>query len=518
VNRFVGIDVGLRTQHRAAVLDGVVTRGKPFAVEMSRDGMEELLRRAVDGAEGPVSFVLDPTGLAWLPLAAYVSAAGHRVYLSKPQKAHDLRQFYSKHVKTDVTDAEAEGRLPQLDPNGVRPLRVPTAEQTTFRRLVKRRERLVSDVGDRKRRIHALLVMANPGLMEAFGEEKFTHAKVAFLRRYVDPEPVVRLGERGLERFWRRHSKGREDPAVTAKVFAACRRNTELFRVLRSNDRLPFDYAAVQDEVGFELDEIERADAEIHRLEGVIREMYRRIDPERVLEQLRGVGETIAAAIEALVGDVTRFPSSRRFVSYCGLCPRKKQSGLSDKSMPITKAGQALLKKYLFLAADVARHWDPDLAAYYARRYARGDHHTKILICLARKLAARVYALLMRRERARSAQAKQQPAEPVRYVLRDNHGREVDAKQARALIVEKYTRAVAAPDRHRRDARRRGKLLNKKAPPTGDVSGRPMDATSPTGEASGTLHTSAEPDQARLAASCGQPTEQPVENNSQKTS
>ena len=80
--------------------------------------------------------------------------------------------------------------------------------------------------------------------------------------------------------------------------------------------------------------------------------------------------------------------------------------------MPITKAGQRLLKKYFYLAADVARQWDAEFAAYYARRYARGDHHNHIMIALARKMALRVYALLKRREKARQARQPAAPSSP----------------------------------------------------------------------------------------------------------
>ena len=120
---------------------------------------------------------------------------------------------------------------------------------------------------------------------------------------------------------------------------------------------MPFDYEAIEEDVQYELDEIERKEAVIHSLDGRIKQIYQRLDPDRTLKQLRGVSTTIASAVEALVGNVERFSNSKKFVSYCGLCPRKKRSGMGDPSMPITKSGQRLLKKYLYLAADVARQW-----------------------------------------------------------------------------------------------------------------------------------------------------------------
>ena len=153
------------------------------------------------------------------------------------------------------------------------------------------------------------------------------------------------------------------------------------------------------------------------------------------------------AGIDATVGDIDRFRNSRCFVSFTGLCPRKRQSGASDPAMPITKTGNRLLKMYLYIAADRARLLDPDFAAYYARRYRGGDHHNRIVVALARKMALRVYALLKRRHQARQ---DRQP-EPVTYVLRDAQGTPLDAAEAKALIQRRYARAVVAPERHRKD-------------------------------------------------------------------
>lgn len=454
MNRYVGVDLGIRTNHRAAVLDGPLPRGKPFSFTVTRGGFEELLRRATEGVEGPVKFVLEPTGLAWVPLAAYVSSAGHEVYLAKPKKASDLRKFLHQHVKSDSADAEANALLPQMDPRGVHRLRLPTAEQMTLRRLVKRRERLVRQASDGKRRIHALMVMANPPLMAALGESAFGDAAMDFYRRYADPEQVMKLGLPRLGKFWHRASRGKADPRLAERVFKACQTTVELYSEQRRTGQLPFDYVAVAEELQAELDWIDRCEQEVAQLDDRITEIYRRVDPDQVLETIPGIAKVIAPAIEAFVGDVERFPNSRCFVSNCGLCPRKKQSGLSDQPMPITKAGQRLLKKYFYLAAETARQWDPEFAAYYARRYAKGDEHYPIMIALARKMVLRVYAVLKRRAQARRSSV-QDPT--PRYELRNPEGRPIDKRQARQLILEKYTRASADPQRHRHDRARRGK-------------------------------------------------------------
>lgn len=457
MNRYVGMDLGISSKHRAAVLDGAERLGKPFSVEVSREGFDELLRRATAGADGPVKIVIEPTGLAWVPVAAYMSAAGHQVYLVKPQKVSHLRKFLNQHTKSDSVDAETNARLPQVDPQGVHQLRLPTPEQMALRRLVNRRERLAQEVGDQKRRVHALMVMVNPPLMAALGDSAFSQAARAFYRDHADPETVVKMGCEKLQKFWKQHSKGPVDKELLGRVFEACGTTAELYADLRRTKQLPFDYSEVQEELQAELDWTEHAELEVKRLEERITTLYNRCDPDHTLEQIRGIGGIIAPSIEALVGNIERFHNARQFTSYSGLCPRKKQSGMSDQAMPITKCGQRLLKKYFYLAADVARQWDPEFAAYYARRYARGDHHNRIMIALARKMALRVYALLKRREKAHQA-STDGSVKPVSYVLRNPEGgAAVDKKQARALVLEKYTRAAASPERHKRESARRGK-------------------------------------------------------------
>jgi transposase len=458
MNRYIGMDLGLSTKHRVAVLDGAERLGKPFSVEVCREGFEELLRRATAGAEGPVRFVLEPTGLAWVPVAAYMAAAGHQVHLVKPQKVSHLRKFLRQHTKTDSVDAETNARLPQVDPKGVHELRLPTPEQMALRRLVNRYERLTQQVGDQKRRVHALMVMVNPPLMSALGDAAFGQAGLAFFRHYADPALVVKMGRAKLGQFWKRHTKGPVDKDLVDRVFKACCTTAELYADLRRTGKLPFDYFEVQEELVAEVDWMEHAELKAKRLEPRITEIYQRLDPDQTLKQIRGIGDVIAPCIEALVGDIERFPNTREFTSFSGLCPRKKQSGLSDPPMPITKAGQRLLKKYFYLAAEVARQWDAEFAAYYARRYARGDHHNHIMIALARKMALRVYALLKRREKARRARHSGGSVGPVSFVLRNPVGGEaLTKKQARALVLEKYTRALANPERHKRERARVGK-------------------------------------------------------------
>ena len=73
--------------------------------------------------------VIEPTGPAWLPVAVFFTARGHRVFRVSSAKAADLRRFLSRHAKSNGIDADTLARLPLVDPAGLQPLELPGAER-----------------------------------------------------------------------------------------------------------------------------------------------------------------------------------------------------------------------------------------------------------------------------------------------------------------------------------------------------------------------------------------------------
>lgn len=69
------------------------------------------------------------------------------------------------------------------------------------------------------------------------------------------------------------------------------------------------------------------------------------------LRCLRGVSTTTAFALAVEVGDFSRFPSARSFMSFLGLVPSESSSGESTSRGPITKAGNSHVRKLLVESA-----------------------------------------------------------------------------------------------------------------------------------------------------------------------
>jgi hypothetical protein len=62
------------------------------------------------------------------------------------------------------------------------------------------------------------------------------------------------------------------------------------------------------------------------------------------LRQVPGVGPLTALGFVLTIEDPARFPQTRDVGAYLGLVPRRDQSGLTDKQLPITKRGNVQLR------------------------------------------------------------------------------------------------------------------------------------------------------------------------------
>jgi transposase len=136
-----------------------------------------------------------------------------------------------------------------------------------------------------------------------------------------------------------------------------------------------------------------------------IGEMDKQVDrmieehPEAVhLQQPRGVGPLTALAFVRAVEDPARFKHSRQVGAYFGLVPKLDDSSDSSPQLHITKAGDALVRKYLVSAARYILGpfgKDCDLRRYGEAIAARGGKNAKkrAAIAVARKLAVMLHRL-----------------------------------------------------------------------------------------------------------------------------
>ena len=241
-------------------------------------------------------------------------------------------------VKTDKIDAAV---LAKLHASGFLPeVWMPDEETEARRRVVAERTQLVSQTTRLKNRIQSVL-----------------HANL------IPPYKGVLFSQRG--RAW-----------LEAQPLAKDQR------------RVIVRHAGELDRLGAELAEVDKSLAQKALEEPQVKRLM----------TITGVNATVAMSLLAAIGDIHRFSSPEKLVSYFGLNPRVRQSG--DKPAyhgRITKQGRAHARAMLVEAAWVISGAPGPLRAFFIRiRDKRGKHVAAV--ATARKLAVIVWHILSKDE------------------------------------------------------------------------------------------------------------------------
>jgi transposase len=393
----LGIDVACRAAHQASLADEsgrFAWSGRRFTTTSA--DLQQLWD--LIPAQASVTVVMEPTRNAWVPLAAWFRRRGATVIMVPPEQSADLRDYYSKHAKSDRLDSRMLARVPLLHPEGLRPAEglgpaSPMRRAVALRgSLVKRRSVIVA-------RLDSYLELLGPAWHAAFGGDLTLYTPLRFLAAgYADPHAVRRLGRTRLTRLTWRWSHGAWAEDHASRILAAD---------IAAEARLALALCT-----------------EIRDLDTKIASLLRELDPAGIMTSVPGVGAVNAAQILARLGDPARFQSLAGARSFSGLVPALAASGASGRHGAPTKQGDASLREALFMAADHARRADPTLAARYCRLMVHeGKHHNSALCHIAPTLLTRIIACW----RA-----------GVPYQVRDTDGTPLTTAQGRAIIAERY--------------------------------------------------------------------------------
>ena len=115
---------------------------------------------------------------------------------------------------------------------------------------------------------------------------------------------------------------------------------------------------------------------------------------KRLLE-IPGIGPKNSSLILGYFGKFEGFDSVKQVVSFVGINPHPKTSGTSVRGRSnISKRGNPVFRKMLYLAALSAKRYNPDCILYYESLLARGMKKKKALIAVAHKLLRQVFAVV----------------------------------------------------------------------------------------------------------------------------
>jgi len=115
---------------------------------------------------------------------------------------------------------------------------------------------------------------------------------------------------------------------------------------------------------------------------------------ERVerLMSIPAIGPITALTWALEIGEVRRFSSIKKAISYCGLCGAEKSSGDTVRRTPLSKQRNKHLQTTLIEAANMAPRYSPTLALLYDREKQKGNAN-RATLAVARKLVAYLLAV-----------------------------------------------------------------------------------------------------------------------------
>jgi transposase len=202
---------------------------------------------------------------------------------------------------------------------------------------------------------------------------------------------------------------------------------------------LPDDEA---DTIDAGLRQIDFHTAEIDRIDRALAQFAIASAHAKLLMSVPGVGLITAAAFLAQVGDITRFGSPGKLVSYLGLDPRVHQSGNSPaRTGRISKEGSSIARHVLTEAAQASVKTPGPLRGFYERiRHCRG--HAIAIVALARKMTVLFWHLL-------------RTGEPYVYALPTATAKKLRRVELTAGAPPRTTRSRHAQNREQRIAQER---------------------------------------------------------------
>jgi transposase len=383
---FVGVDTH-KQQHTAVAIDAF--HQPQLAVTVStRPGhfpalLDQIAARAPEDVV--VVFGLEDTQGLGYSLAQYLVDQGFTVKEVNPVYTDRERVHDPNPDKSDPRDAQAIAgilhrkwqQLPEVHCD---------SRIRALKHVVGTRDQLIRQRTMVKNRLHALLHQQYPGYEEFFSDPFGVTAR-AFFRRFPSPVHLQGYRVRRLGAFLRKQASNMgENKAqqILDQVDKMASRDeaTEVLDVL----------------IPILIDELESLDKNAARAEREIKRLLQ--DSPYHLRTMPGLGDILAATLEAEIGDIKHFRSADQLARYSGIAPMEDSSGSRSRRKHRLYGRRRLNKAFYLLAlGQIKRSSDGEPANAEARRYyekklAEGKTRKHALRCLMRRLVDIIYAMM----------------------------------------------------------------------------------------------------------------------------
>jgi transposase len=326
---------------------------------------------------------MEATGPYGKNLFGLLVAKGHAVASVNPMRTHRFASVDLQRTKTDAIDALGIARFAaQKRPATTR---LPDRATCDLRELVRLRDRLVQDFGDRVRQLYRLIALGFPEFtrhVRSLDSELAT----AILADYPTAEAFVgvRLQTLAKLKYDRVHVVGLQlaTQLLEAAKSSVGRHHGHPYRI----------------QVKFYCEDLNVLRRRIKALDRDIETKLGENEVGMLLTTIDGIGTNTAARLISVLGNPADFRSERALASYIGLVPALRLSGKStSKRASLTRIGNAALRTALYMPTVTAVRRSPWLRAFYLRLISAGKPPKVALLAAMHKLVTAIYSVAKHR-------------------------------------------------------------------------------------------------------------------------
>jgi transposase len=228
--------------------------------------------------------------------------------------------------------------------------------------------------------------VVNPAKIQAFAKSELSRAKTD----KADAKLIARYVQEKQPPRW-------SPPPPSIRKLQALLRRVEQLQALRQMEHNRLDTADATVATSIET-LIEAIDQQIQDLREQLR---RHIDDDPDLRQRRdllktlpGLGEATAAHLLVLFSPHYGFLNAKQAVAFIGLNPHLRESGQWKGQTRLSKIGEPLFRKILYMPALVAWRHNPVINAFCKRLKASGKNGKAIVCAAMRKLVHLAFGVL----------------------------------------------------------------------------------------------------------------------------
>lgn len=386
---FVGIDVSKDKSTYIAINDSGVKILGPISVANSRAGIDKIIDSLKACHTDEMLFAMEVSSNYWENICSHLKDKQYKAVCLNPYQVKKYRQAMGSRIKTDSVDAAAIAELARNA--GAQEMFISSDDALNLKELVRAKRSFEDRVKNLKKSVLSALGLVFPEYTGIIAHP-FSKVSIEVLKSYPTAVHMVSASVAKLVKIFKKYQGCSFGTDKAKEIIAAAKDSFYSGRAHKTRGLT----------LSMQLDEISSLEAKIKIIEDNLKDILAPKDKYPsdfdILNSIKGIGLGTIATFIACIGDVSRFSSSEKLISYIGLYPKVFESGKYKRKNPsIVKAGPKELRYMLYLSSVASIKHNVQLRKYYLDRVSAGMPGKKALIKVSVKIAKMMYSMLKSR-------------------------------------------------------------------------------------------------------------------------